>query len=181
MKMQQNFTLFLWRKCSSFLPQAYHSTQNTILAKLLLWEYSNKSVPFSWRKSSIVSRLVRTSRVSRLCIRHMPTYTCQDELKPPKASSILMCVAYMGKPMSLRWHGSRQSHRNDHSHNKAWICTYSNCLEHIPTLQGQKSSWLAKVAHLATRVHHTKCTITHIQTHIDIHTSSTMLSHRVGK
>ena len=179
--MQQHFTLFLWRKCSSFLPQAYYSTQNTILTKLLLWEYGNRGAPFSWRKSSIVSRLVRTSKVSRLCIWRMPTYSCQDELKPLKASSILMHVAYTGKPMSLRWHGSRQSHRDDHAHNKAWIYTYNNCLEHIPTLQGQEHSWLVRVAHLATWVHHIKCTITHIQAHIDIHTSCIILSHRVGK
>ena len=64
-----------------------------------------------------------------------------------------------------------RSHRNDCAHNIAWICTYNNCLGHIPTLQGQEHSWLERVAHVATRVHHTKCTITHIQAYIGIYTS----------
>ena len=51
--------------------------------------------------------------------------------------------------------------------------------------QGQEHSWLERVIHVATGVHHTKCTITH--THIGIyiyiytHTSCIMLSHRAGK
>ena len=61
------------------------------------------------------------------------------------------------------WHGSRQSHHDDCAHNIAWICTYDNCLKHIPILQGQELSWLERVTHVAMRVHHTKCTIT--QTH----------------
>ena len=69
------------------------------------------------------------------------------------------------------WHGLRQSHCDDHAHNIAWICTYENCLERIPTLQGQELSWLERVTHVAMRVHHTKCTITHIQADIDIHTT----------
>ena len=49
-------------------------------------------------------------------------------------TSMLMHVAYTRKPMSLKWHGSGQSHCNDHAHSIAWICTYNKCLEHIPTL-----------------------------------------------
>ena len=81
------------------------------------------------------------------------------------------------------WHGSRQSHHDDHAHNIAWICTYGNRLEHIPTLQGQELSWLERVTHVAMRVHHTKWTITHtcVGIYIYIHTSCTMLSHRAGK
>ena len=52
------------------------------------------------------------------------------------------------------WHGSRRSHRDDCAHKIAWICTYSNYLGHIPTLQGQKHSRLEMIAHIATRVHH---------------------------
>ena len=65
------------------------------------------------------------------------------------------------------WHGSRQSHRDDHAHSIAWICIYGNRLEHIPILEGQELSWLDKITHIATRVHHTKCTITH--THVGIY------------
>ena len=78
------------------------------------------------------------------------------------------------------WHGSGRSHRDDCAHNMAWICTYNNCLGHIHTLLGQEHSWLEMVDHIAMRVHHTKCTITHIQAYINIHTSCIMLSHRVG-
>ena len=112
---------------------------------------------------------------------HVPTCLCWNETKPLKASNLLMRVAYMGKPISFRWQRLRQSHHDDHAHNIAWICTYNNCLECIPTLQGQEHLWLQWVAFLATRVHHTKCTITHIQAYIDIHISRIMLSHRAGK
>jgi len=32
------------------------------------------------------------------------------------------------------WHGSGRSHRDDCAPNIAWICTYNNCLGHIPIL-----------------------------------------------
>ena len=54
--------------------------------------------------------------------------------------------------------------------------------------QGQEHSWLKRVTHVAMRVHHTKCTITHthaviyiyiyIHTHTNTYTSCTMLSHK---
>ena len=67
------------------------------------------------------------------------------------------------------WHGSRQSHDNDCAHNIVWICTYGNHPEHIPILRGQEFSWLEWVTHVATRVHHTKCTITHTRAGIYIY------------
>ena len=79
-----------------------------------------------------------------------------------------------------RWHGSGRSHRGDYAHNMTWICTCNKCLEHTLMPQGQEHSWLERVAHVATRVHNTKCTITPIQTYINIHTSCTMWSHRAG-
>ena len=83
------------------------------------------------------------------------------------------------------WHGSRQSHRNDHAHNIAWICIYGNCLDNIPILQGQELSWLERVTHVVTRVHHSKCTITHTHTgkyiYIYTYASCTILSHKAGK
>ena len=45
--------------------------------------------------------LWHTNRVSRLCIRHISTYSYRDEPKPFKVSSVLICVAYMGKLVSL--------------------------------------------------------------------------------
>ena len=85
------------------------------------------------------------------------------------------------------WHGSGRSNYSDYAHNVTWICTYSNWLKNILISQGPEHSWPKRVAHISTRVHHTKCTITH--THIGIyiyiyiytHTSCIMLSHRAGK
>ena len=67
------------------------------------------------------------------------------------------------------WHGSRQSHRDDLAHYIEWICTYGNHLKRIPTLQGQELSWLGRITHIATRVHNTKCIITHMHASIYIY------------
>ena len=86
-----------------------------------------------------------------------------------------------GETNVTRWDKLGQSHCDDRAHNIAWIYTYDNRLERIHILQGQELSWLERVTLIVTRVHHTKCTITHIQVDIDIHTSCAMQSHRVGK
>ena len=160
---------FPWQKSGSISPclcgrnpttlhfKCVHSTQ-ILFSPSFCYKNTATEVPHFYGKNSIEFR-VWWGRVSCLCIWYVQTYSCQDELEPLKASSILMRIAYIGKLISLRQHGSRQSHRDDHAHNISWICTYSNCHEHIPTLQGQEHSWLEMVAYLATRVHHTKCTI----------------------
>ena len=79
------------------------------------------------------------------------------------------------------WHGLGPSHHSDYAHSMTWICACSKCTEHILMSQGQEHLWLERVTHTATRVHHTKCTITHTHTSIYIHTSCTMLSHRARK
>jgi len=43
--------------------------------------------------------------------------------------------------MSLVEMDQRQSHHDNHEHNVAWICIYSNRLECIPTLQGHEHPW----------------------------------------
>ena len=75
------------------------------------------------------------------------------------------------------WHGSRQSHHDDRAHNRAWICIYGNRLKHIPILQGQELSWLERVTHIATRVNHTKCTITHTRASIYIYIHHAQCNH----
>ena len=70
-------------------------------------------------------------------------------------------------------HGSRQSHCDDCANNTAFaLSTYGIRLEHIPILQGQELLWLERVTHVATRVHHTKCKMTHTHggTHTHTHT-----------
>ena len=47
------------------------------------------------------SALQRTRRVLRMCIRRVSTCSHYDESKPSKMLNMLICVAYIGKPMSL--------------------------------------------------------------------------------
>ena len=52
-------------------------------------------------QSFVFGELWRVGRVLCLCIRRVPTCSCQDELEPLKAFKTLICVTYTGKPMSL--------------------------------------------------------------------------------
>ena len=53
------------------------------------------------RQSFTFGVLWHTSKVSCLCIWRVPTYSCWDEQKPLKASTISKCVTCTRKPMSL--------------------------------------------------------------------------------
>ena len=116
----------------------------------------------------------------------MPMYTARDNMlvlgwaKAPQSIKHIDACRIHGETNVTWWHGLGRSHCNDCAHNIAWICTYNNWLGHIPTSQGQEHPWLERVAHVATRVHHTKCLITHIQAYICIHTSCIMLSYRAN-
>ena len=143
-----------------------------------IWQWRCPIFTAKIRQSFAFSALWHTCKVLCLCIWRMPTCSCYDKPEPLKALSILMRIAYTGK--LTWWHGSGWSHHDDCAYNIAWAHTYSKCYVHITILQGQEHSWLERVAHVATRVHNTKCTITPIQTYINIHTSCTMWSHRAG-
>ena len=132
-----------------------------------IWQWRCPIFTAKIRQSFTFSALWHTCKVLCLCIWRVPTCSCYNKPESLKALSILMCITYTGKP--TWWHGSGWSHHDDHAHNIAWIRTYNHCLEHIPTLQGQEHSWLERVAHIATRVHHTKCMITHTCRHIYIY------------
>ena len=121
---------------------------------ILMWEYGNEDVPFLQRKFDRVSRLVRYGALARFHVCVYDAYWHSQSIKHVDACCI------HGKTNVIWWHGLRQSHRDDHAHNIAWICTYSNRLERICTLQGQEHSWLVRVACVTTNVHYTKCTIT---------------------
>ena len=158
----------------------HRSTQNAILSKLSPWEWGCPTFIAKLQQSFAFGVLWCTSRVLHLYIRRVSTCSYWDEPKPPQCIKCVDARRIHGKTNVTGWHGSGQSHCDDYAHKIAWICTYDNHLEHIPTLQGQKL-WLEKVTHVATRVHHTKCTITHIQAYIDIHSSCRILSHRIRK
>ena len=66
-KIRQHFALFSWQKSSSILPLMLHSTQNTILTNLSLWEYNNKGAPLSQQKFGRVLHLVHYSALVRFC------------------------------------------------------------------------------------------------------------------
>ena len=156
-----------------------HSTQNAILIKFSLWEYGNEGAPFSWRKFGRVLYLVHygafvgfQAYIYGVC-QHAHAGTSWS----PSKHQTYWCASHTrgNRYHLVTWIGTITLQ---------WSCTQysvnSNSLRHISTLQGQKHLWLERVTHVATRVHHTKSTITHTQAYIDIHTSCTMLSHRVG-
>ena len=182
-KIRQYFTLFLWRKFGNASSQMQHNTQNAIFTKFLTWEYGNGDAPFSQRKFDRVLRLVRYGTPAGFCVcvynanRHAHTMTSRSL---PSVKHVDACHIHKETNVTW-WHGSRQLHHDDHAHNIAWVCTYGIHLQCIPTLQGQELSWLERVTHIATRVHHTKCTITHTYIYTHTHTSCAMQPHKAGK
>ena len=117
----------------------HHSMQNTILTKLLPWEYDNGDAPFSWWKSDRVS-----------CIAHqqgfMPMYMVRANMlmlgqaKAPQSIKHIDTCCIHEETNVTWWQGLGWSHRNDYAHNMTWICTYNKCLEHILIPQGQEHS-----------------------------------------
>ena len=73
-------------------------------------------------------------KVLRLCIHHILTCSHCNKPKPSKVLEHIDTCHIHRETNVTCWHGSRQSHRDDRAHNIAWICTYNNCLEHIPIL-----------------------------------------------
>ena len=129
--------------------------------------------PFSRWKSGRVSCLVRYGALARfrVCI-DMLVLWWVEALQ--SMNHVDVCRIYRETNVTW-WHGLRQSHRYDCAHNIAWICTYDNHLEHIPTLQGQVLSWLERVTHVAT-ITHTRPSI-----YIYIYIHHAQCYHRVGK
>ena len=68
MKIRQHFALFSWWKSGSASPQMCHSTQNTILTMLSMWEYGNRDALFSQRKSGRFSRFVCYGASAGFCV-----------------------------------------------------------------------------------------------------------------
>ena len=112
-------------------------------------------------QSFTFSALWCTDRVLHMCIWCILTFSHHDEPKPSKVLEYVDTCRIHRETNVTWWHGARQSHHNGCAHNIAWICTYYNYLKRIPIQEGQELLWLERVAHVATRVHHTKCTTTH--------------------
>ena len=170
-----------------------YSTPNAILTKLSIREYSIGDAPYHGENLAefhvwcVMAHqqgflFVYITRIDMLILWRVEAL---QSIKHVDAHRI------HGETNVTWWHGSRQSHRDDRAQNIAWICIYNNRLEHIHILEGQELLWLKRVAHVAMKVHHTKCIITHTHAGIYIyiyiyiftyiHTSCTMLSHKVGK
>ena len=133
------------------------------------------------QQSFTFGALQRTSRVSHLCIQCILTGSYCDEPKPFKALSMLRHVTYTRKPMLL-------GDMDQDNHTTMIVHTiqpkYAPTAIALSTYPHYKvKSSHERGAHVARKVHHTKCTVTHIQVdiYIYIYTSCTMLSHRAGK
>ena len=111
-------------------------------------------MPIFMAKSSRVSCLVRyvTPAGFRTYVYGVYWHAHTVMSWPSKVLKYVDMYHIHGETNVTWWHGSRQSHRDDCAHNIARICTYDNCFEHIPILQGQELSWLEMVTHVATRL-----------------------------
>ena len=102
----------------------------------------------------------------------VPVYTVRanvlmlGQVRAPQSIKHVDTCRVHGETDVTWWHGSGRWHCDDYAHSMTRICTYNRCLDHILMPQGQEHSWLERVAHVAIRVHHTKCTITHTHTYI---------------
>jgi len=148
-----------------------HSTQNTILTKLSPWEYGNKDAPFHGENPAEFRVWCTTVHLQGFVLMNM-------------ARVNMLVPGWAGTPQSIKhvdtcrihreidvtwWHGLGQLHCGDYKHSMTLICTYNNRHERILLSQGPKHLWLERVTHVAMRVHHTKCTITHTRTDIYIY------------
>ena len=95
-KIWQHFALFSWRESSSTLPTVHHSTRNTVLTKLLMWEYGNGDASFSWRKILQVLHLVHYGASEGFCIcvcsvyQHARTETSRS----PSKHQVYWCMSH---------------------------------------------------------------------------------------
>ena len=174
-----SFMIEIWQCFASSASQHIkHYSHQAFIVRIWQWRCPIFTVKI--RQSFVFGVLQCISRVSCLCVWCMPTCSCQDLLKPLKASSILMRVAYMGKPMSLS-----DMNRDDH----ALMIMHTIQREYAPTTIALGTYLLYKVK--STRDQRGSLTqpqesiIQSAQSptykHIHIHTSCTMLSHREEK
>ena len=110
-KIWQRFALFSWWKSDSISP--YFRGRNLVVLYLRCviacqtlflsnFRYENMTIgiPHFYGENSTKFR-IWCGRVSHLCIQRVSTFLHRDEPKPSKILSMLMCVEYMGKPLSL--------------------------------------------------------------------------------
>ena len=185
---------FPWRKFGSISPYFRDENSATLHLRGVIAHKTLSLASFRYENTAMGMPHFHRENPAKFCIwctmahrqGFTPVYTMRANMLMLGWASALQSIKHIdvcrihGETNVTWWHKLGRSHRDDCAQNIAWICTHSNCLGHIPTLQGQENLWLEMVAHIAMRVHHTKCTITHIQAYINIHTSCIMLSHRVG-
>ena len=185
---------FPWRKFGSILPYFRGWNLVALRLKCVIAYKTLSSLNFRSENTAMGMPHFHVKNLAKFCVwcamaqrqGFIPVYTTRTKMLMLGCAGALQSIKHIdmyrknGETNVTWWHGSGRSHRDDCALNIVWACTYSICLRRIPTLQGQEHSWLERVAHIATRVHNTKCTITPIQTYINIHTSCTMWSHRAG-
>ena len=135
-----------------------------------IWQQRYPIFSAKIRQSFTFGALWRTDRVLCLCIRCASTCLYSGESKPTKASNILMHVAYTGKSMSLPdmdWNKHTAIIMQTIWHEYAYIVV---ALSAYPHHKVKSTHNYERVTPLTMGVHHTKCTITHKQADIYVHT-----------
>ena len=161
-----------------------HSTWNTILTKLSLWEHNNRGTLFSRQKFSKVSQLVRyvTLVGFRACVYGACQHAHVRTSRSPSKLQTYWCmshtrgnwchlVTWVGT-ITLRWLCTLYS-MNMHLQQLPWAYTYSIKSRTLMTREGHSHSHDSpshKVRnHPHTHTHTHTCTYTHIYIYIYIH------------
>ena len=170
-----HFALFSWRKSGNILPYFCDKNPAALLLVCVIAHKTLSSPSFCHENTEIGMPHFHGKNPVKFCVwcamahrqGFMPMYTmCANMLIlwQARASQSIEHIdtCHIHKETVVTWwHGARWSHRGDYAHNMTWICTCNKCLKRILMPQGQEHSWLKRVAHIATKVHHTKSTITH--------------------
>ena len=94
------FMVEIWQRFSSGASwHTKHYSHQVFTVRMRQWGWPILTAKI--RQSFTFGVLWRIGKVSCLCIWRVLTCLCQDDSKPLKTLSTLICVAYMGKPMSL--------------------------------------------------------------------------------
>ena len=146
---------FPWRKSSSISPYfcgrnpaslrlKCFITHKTLFSPNFHCENMATKMPyFSWWKSGRVLHLVHYGALVGFHAyvhdmrQYVHTKASQDFQSIKKGDT---CCIHEETNVTI-WHGSRQTHYNNHAHNIAWVCTYGDHLKRISILQGQVYPW----------------------------------------
>ena len=163
-------------------PNRRHSTQNTILTKLLLWEYDNRDAPFSRRKFGKVSRLVCYGSLAgfHACVYSACQHAHARTSQSPSKHQAYWCVLHT-------WGNQCHLVTWIETVTPRWLCTQYGMNMHIQQLPWAHKHTARSRALMArdgrSRSHEGPSYKVHNHPYtsvINIHTSCIMLSQKVG-